>query len=110
MQPSAFAGPFTWSSGAYGPGNMQALEAMLRMWGVNPESQRWQDMMRDFKRGETVFNQVSCLRLWTSNSVMVCDHLRRRSAAPVMLYSRLVWAAAGAVPSEVLSPGILVTW
>ena len=58
MQSSACAGPFTWSSGAYGPGNMQALEAMLRMWGISPESQRWQDMMRDFKRGETVFNQV----------------------------------------------------
>lgn len=43
---------------------MQAWEAMLRMWGINPESQRWQEMMRDFKRGESVFNQVCCLCFW----------------------------------------------
>ncbi|CAL5228083.1 g11151 [Coccomyxa viridis] len=52
-------GPFTWSSGGYAPGNTQAWEAMLRMWGINPESQRWQEMMRDFKRGESVFNQAA---------------------------------------------------
>ena len=28
------------------------------MWGVSPGSQRWQDMMRDFERGQTLFNQV----------------------------------------------------
>ena len=33
----------------------------MSMWGINPDSQRWQDMMKDFKRGESVFNQVGCL-------------------------------------------------
>ena len=42
----------------YGPGNMQGLEQLLRIWGVSPGSQRWQDMMRDFERGQTLFNQV----------------------------------------------------
>ena len=37
---------------------MQGLEQLLRMWGVSPGSQRWQDMMRDFERGQTLFNQV----------------------------------------------------
>lgn len=61
VQPSSCAGPFTWSSGGYGPGNMQAWEAMMRMWGINPDSQRWQDTMRDLKRGESAFNQVCCV-------------------------------------------------
>ena len=42
----------------------------MRMWGINSDSQRWQDMMRDFKRGESVFNQVCCLRLYISDTVM----------------------------------------
>ncbi len=52
---------------------MQALEAMLRMWGINPESQRWQEMMRDFKRGESVFNQVCYLCFYTAHSSTVTN-------------------------------------
>ena len=59
LTPIAVAtGPFTWNAGTYGPGNMQGWEQLLRMWGVSPGSQRWQDMMRDFERGQTLFNQV----------------------------------------------------
>jgi hypothetical protein len=59
-----YAGPFTWSTtgaGSYGPGSAQAWEALLRMWGAAPNSQRWQDMMRDFERGQSAFNQVGVL-------------------------------------------------
>lgn len=29
------------------------------MWGVAPDSQRWQDMMHDFERGQSAFNQAT---------------------------------------------------
>ena len=40
----------------------------MRMWGINPDSQRWQDMMRDFERGQTVFNQVLAYPLSSRNT------------------------------------------
>jgi len=64
QEAGCFAGPFTWNTGAGagGQNNTQAWEALTRMWGVNPNSQRWRDMMRDFERSQTVFNQVSAHR------------------------------------------------
>ena len=56
---------------------MQGLEQLLRMWGVSPGSQRWQDMMRDFERGQTLFNQVLHQDPTGSNittAVSVCLH------------------------------------
>ena len=41
---------------------MSSLEPLLRIWGINPDSQRWQEMVKDFEKGQTVFNQVCLYR------------------------------------------------
>ena len=42
--------------------NMEQLQQLLRMWGLSPDSQRWQDMMRDLERGKAPWGTVNEVR------------------------------------------------
>jgi hypothetical protein len=47
-----------WGAGA--PGfNAKAWEPLLRMWGMSPDSPRWQEMMRDLERGQAPWGTVN---------------------------------------------------
>ena len=46
-----------WGAGV--PFNAKAWEPLLRMWGLSPDSPRWQEMMRDLERGQAPWGTVN---------------------------------------------------
>ena len=52
-----------WGSGGMNGGfNPKAWEPLLRMWGLQPDSPRWQEMMRDLERGQAPWGTVNQVR------------------------------------------------
>ena len=56
------AGPYAWGMGGNSARNMEQLQQLLRMWGLSPDSQRWQDMVRDLERGKAPWGTVNEVR------------------------------------------------